>query len=105
MIDPDTMQAIILGLLAVFAGGGVWSWLGTRHKPSIDRADAAVANANETTDKALALAERADAAAARAEARIIALESRLTRWMVWGSDIVARWPIHRQSETPPALPE
>ena len=105
MTDPDVITAIILGLLAMFAGGGVWSWLSSRHKPRIDQADAAVANANETTDRALALAERADASAARTEARLAVLETRLTRWVAWGTDIVTRWPIHRQSETPPALPE
>ena len=104
MIDPELMKAIIAGVLAAFGGGGAWSWLATRHKPTIDRDTASVANANDVTEKALAIAERADARSAAQEERISALESRLTTWITWGHNIVYNWSVHRQREDQPTLP-
>ena len=104
MIDPELMKAVIVGVLTAFGGGGAWSWLATRHKPTIDRDTASVANANDVTEKALAIAERADARSAAQEERISALESRLTTWITWGHNIVYNWSVHRQREDPPTLP-
>ena len=105
MIDADTLRLVITGVLSAFGGGGAWSWLSTRHKPRIDSETAEVANAKDATEMALAIAERADGRSQRVEDRLENLEIRLGRWVAFGHDLVVRWPLHRQSETPPPLPE
>lgn len=105
MIDPDTIKTVILATLTIFTGGGIWTWLQSRHRPTIDRETAATANAKDVSELALAIAEHANQRTESHEARITILENRLSRWMAWGTDIVHRWPIHRQSETAPTLPE
>lgn len=105
MIDPDLIKGLILTTIGIFTGTGFWSWWQSRHRPTIDRDTAAVANARDASDLALAFAERADHRSSDVEARMTILEARLTRWVSWGTDIVTRWSAHRQSETPPALPE
>lgn len=104
-MTPEQMQAVILAVLGLFGTGGIWAWLSARHKPGIDRETAAVANASEVTDKALAIAQHADDRAKRVEDRVDALETRLSRWVAFGHDLIVRWPVHRASDTPPTLPE
>lgn len=103
-MDPDFLRVLVAGVLAAFGGGGLWSWLSTRHKPKIDRETAVVANANDVTERALAIAERADTRSLQQETRIAVLEDRLTVWVNWGHRIVTNWSVYRLEPDPPTLP-
>ena len=104
-MEPELVKTVLVGIAGVFAGGGFWAWLASRHRPEIDRETAVVASAKDTGELALAIAQRADAMSLRHETRIAALESRLQTWVEWGADLVRRWPHYRLQETPPTLPE
>ena len=101
----EAVVGLISVIVGVFAGGGIWTYLVSRRAEPITRETAAVANAQDVNEMALAIAQRADERSLRSEDRITALETRLTRWTAFGHDLVVRWPLHRQSDTPPPLPE
>ena len=112
MGDAEMVRVIIVAVVGVFSGGGLWAFLTDRAKLPVSRDSAAVANANDLVDKAVALAERAELAAQRAdersknvEARQDMLEDRLRAWKLFGWDLHDRWPLHRASSNPPPLPE
>ena len=102
-----------LGTLTLLGGGGgIWTWHANRHKADIDRDTASVALATNAGTFALATAEAASKAAHEASVqvqelrqRVEVLESTRSSWRAFGADLVARWPVHRQSLVPPTLPE
>ena len=113
------LEPIILAILALGGGGGIWAYLTSRRAEPISRETAQLASAQGAADIALSIAkqaqeasqratEAADAAMAKAleaETRIASLEVRLVRWSAFGADLIERWPIHRLEEIPPTLPE
>ena len=105
MTPSEAITAILALAVAIGGGTGLWSWASSRHRPAIDRSEAAVAAATGAGDLALAIAKRGDERLAKVEDRIETLETRLDLWSHFGHDLHQRWPIHRQSETPPPLPE
>ena len=104
-MDPELTKTLIGAVVGIFGGGGLLTFLSQRHRPAIDKDTAVVANATDAGDLALAIAERADKRSEAANARMDVLEARLIKWVSWGSDLVYHWPVRRQSETPPELPE
>ena len=105
MTPSEAITAILALAVAIGGGTGLWSWLSSRHRPEVDRQTAEAATATAVGGLALAIAKRADARVACLEGRVETLETRLDRWSHFGQDLHQRWPIHRQSETPPPLPE
>ena len=105
MTPSEAITAILALAVAIGGGTGIWSYATSRHRPAIDRSEAAVAAATGAGELALTIAERADARSISLEGRVETLETRLDRWSHFGHDLHQRWPIHRQSETPPPLPE
>lgn len=105
MSAAEVVAAIVTVTLAIGGGTGLWSWLASRHRPEVDRQTAEAATATAVGDLALAIAKRADGRVACLEGRVSSLEGRLGKWAMFGQDLHQRWPMHRQSETPPPLPE
>ena len=105
MSAAEVVAAIVTVTLAIGGGTGLWSWLSSRHRPEVDKQTAEAATATAVGDLALAIARRSDERLASVESRVTTLEGRVGRWTAFGADLHQRWPIHRQSETPPALPE
>ena len=105
MSAAEVVAAIVTATLAIGGGTGLWSWLSSRHRPEVDKQTAEAATATAVGDLALAIAKRADDRVACLEGRVDTLEGRLGKWVLFGQDLHQRWPVHRQSETPPPLPE
>ena len=125
----DTFQlvsGVVGGILALGAGGGLWTYLIAKRGEPLTKENAYVTNAQSVSNMALQIAQMArdDAKVAREEAsaaaRIAAesaertrevelksaeLQMRLVRWTLFGDDLVERWPIHRLRDKAPPLPE
>ena len=104
-MSQEHIQTLLVAIASIFAGGGFWAWLSSKHRPEIDRETAIAASTKDAGELALTIAERADARSERSEARITALEARLQAWIGWGTRLVGSWDYYRRFETPPKLPE
>ena len=126
MTTFQLVGGIVSGILALGAGGGIWTYLIAKRGEPLTKENAYIANAQSVSDMALQIAQTArdDAKVAREDAstaariaaesaertRVVELKNaemqmRLVRWTLFGDDLVARWPIHRLRDNAPPLPE
>lgn len=128
----ETSVALILGVLGVLGGGGVWTYLQSRKEAPIKKRDADIAAADQSVQMALSVATAARDANAdlrndlntEREARqtlagrveglethvreqdrtIRGLREALRVLSDWADDVVANWHIIRLEDAPPKKP-
>lgn len=128
----ETSVALILGVLGVLGGGGVWTYLQSRKDAPVKKRDADIAAADQSVQMALSVASdlREDVGRLRSElgterseriqlsGRVeelsaqLAASNRITEKVrnafhelsAWADDVIAKWHIIRLEDAPPKKP-
>lgn len=76
-MNTGTITTIIVAIIGIVGGGGIWAYISTRHRPPIERAEAETARESAQVSNALAVAESALKASVRQDTIVERLDAQV----------------------------